>query len=149
MTPPKSASQGSVAPTDDRSRILAAYMGMWHAYVVAARTSDYQSPALARHSAGGARSLLVRGLLNAHKQGIVTLGTPTFKPRVTTMTPVGHPNRASVKDCADSSHWLTYNRAGAVVGDRSPGRRSIEADLRLLGDSWKVTQLVVEKEGTC
>lgn len=146
---PKSAVPTYSPSVDERSRILAAYTGMWRTFVAAARTSDYQSPELARYAAGGAHSLIVRGLLNDHKRRIVTLGTPTFNPRVTGMTPSSHPTRASVKDCADSAHWLTYNRAGRVVGDRSPGRRSIEAELRLFTDTWKVTELVVEKEDTC
>src|SRR3712207_8780642 len=33
---------------------LAAYRGMWQDMVVAARTSDYQSPLLARHATGPA-----------------------------------------------------------------------------------------------
>ena len=115
----------------------------------AAKTSDYQEPALARYAAGEAHALLVRGLLNDQKRGIVTRGTPTFRPRIVTLTPAGDPVRANVRDCADSSRWLTYNRSGKQVGDRSPGRRSIIAELKLFGDTWKVIELVVEKEGTC
>jgi hypothetical protein len=122
---------------------------MWNAYVEAAKTSNYQSPQLTRYSGGGARSLLVRGLRDAREHGIVTLGVPTFKPKVVALAPARQPTRADVKDCADSSHWLTYDWSGRVVGDRSPGRRRVEARLRRSSGTWKVIDLVVEKEGTC
>jgi hypothetical protein len=146
--PPRSDA-ASTATSGEQSRVIAAYRNMWGTYVAAARTSDYRSPQLARYSTGSAHSLLVRGLRDARKSGIVTLGSPGLNPRIVSLTPTGRPAQAVVRDCADSSHWLAYDRAGRVVGGRSPGRRSIEAVLRQSGGAWKVADLVVEKEGTC
>jgi hypothetical protein len=123
-----------------------AYLGMWHAYVAASQTADYQDPSLDHYAAGGALSVLIHGLYHEYQQGIVTRGQPTFDPAVTIAK--SDPAEADVTDCADSSRWLDY-KSGKSVSGQSPGRRRVTAELQLFGSTWKVTYLNVGKEGTC
>ena len=122
---------------------------MWRAFVVASQTADYQSPTLSQYAAGEALSVLTHGLYQNYQQGIVTRGQPSFNPTVSVATSAGGPAQATVTDCADSSGWHEYLRSGKPVGGPSGGPRRIEARLQIFGSVWKVTYLLVEKEGTC
>lgn len=127
----------------------AAYLGMWQAYVTAARTGDYQAPALGHYAAGAALSGLTHGLYEEHQQGVVTLGQPVFDPVVTVTKASGaDATQADVTDCADGSHWLNYH-GGKPVPGQTDGRRRIIARLQTFGTTWKVVYLNVGKEGTC
>jgi hypothetical protein len=122
---------------------------MWQAYVVAARTADYQAPTLDHYAAGGALSVLTHGLYQEHQQGNVTLGQPVFHPAVTVVKgPGGQASQADVTDCADSSRWLNYH-AGKPIAGQDLRRRYIIARLQLFDGTWKVTYLNVGKAGTC
>jgi hypothetical protein len=127
-----------------------AYLGMWQAFVAASRTADYQSPQLDHYAAGQALTLLVRGLYQSSMEGIVTCGEPAFDPVVTiTSTSAGEPAQARVIDCADSASWLDYYKSGKPAPGAPPGRQRVYASLETFYGTWKVTTLVVEKEGTC
>jgi len=147
-TPPPAAPVPA-SPADPRVAALEAYAGMWHAFVVASHSADYQSQSLAHYAAGSALSELTHGLYANYQKGIVTRGEPSFDPKVTIATPAGGTVQASVTDCADSSHWRNYYKSGKPAGSPSVARERIEAQLQLFGGVWKVTYLVVEKEGTC
>jgi len=141
----------SSAPASGNPQALArqAYLGMWQAYVVAARTADYQAPSLAHYAAGGALSVLTHGLYEEHQQGVVSLGQPKFDPAVTAVTGSGGDvTQADVTDCADSSHWLNYHD-GKLVPGQALGHRHISARLQPFDGTWKVTYLNVGKAGTC
>jgi hypothetical protein len=134
---------------DARTQALRAYLEMWSAYVVASRTADYQSPSLARYAAGDALSVLTHGLYANYQNGVVTRGQPSFHPKVTVTSSSGVPVRASVTDCANSAHWADYYKSGKPAAGLPRGRNRIEAQLQPFDGVWKVTYLVVEKEGTC
>jgi len=149
-TDPAPTAPSSSAPSAD-PQVLAreAYLGMWQAYVVAARTADYQAPMLDHYAAGGALTTLTQGLYQDHQEGDVSLGQPTFHPVVTVAKASGtDAAQADVTDCADSSHWLDYHN-GKPVADQSLGRRRIIARLQPFDGTWKVTYLNVGKAGTC
>jgi hypothetical protein len=137
------------SPGDARTQALSAYLGMWSAYVAASRTADYQSPSLAHYAAGDALSVLTHGLYANYQNGIVTRGQPSFDPKVTVTSSNGSPVQASVTDCANSAHWVDYYKSGKPAAGLPRGRHRIEAELQPFGGVWKVTYLVVEKEGTC
>jgi hypothetical protein len=122
---------------------------MWHAYVAASRTANYQSPSLAHYAVGGALSLLMHGLYSNFRNGIVTRGSPAFHPEVKVAIRNGQLFQATVTDCGDSSHWGEYYKSGKPVPGHPGGRRRIVAQLEPFDGVWKVTYLVVEKEGTC
>ncbi len=141
----------SAAPTagDAQVRARQAYLGMWAAFARASRTADYQSPSLAHYAAGGALSLLMHGLYSNFRDGIVTRGNPVFHPEVKVASKNGQPFQATVTDCGDSSHWGEYYKSGKPVPGQPGGRRRIAAQLEPFDGVWKVTYLLVEKEGTC
>jgi len=123
---------------------------MWRAYATAARTADYQPGALSQYAAGDALMILTRSLYENHQHGVVVRGAPALHPRVTGLTPNGNPDSSSVSDCADDSRWREYTTSGQPASGGAPaGRHRIYARLRLFGSAWKVTNLVVEKAGTC
>jgi hypothetical protein len=132
-----------------KAQALSAYLGMWHAYMAASRTADYQSPSLAHYAAGGALSVLMHGLYKNFRNGVVTRGNPVFHPKVKVSTSNGQPFQATVTDCADTSHWADYYKSGKPAPDGRRGRHRIFAELQPFDGVWKVTLLVVEKEGTC
>jgi hypothetical protein len=147
--PAPSAPRSPAQPGDPQALARAAYLGMWQAYVAAARTAAYQAPTLDHYAAGGALTTLTQGLYQEHQQGNVTLGKPVLHPAVTLVKGSGgNVTQADVTDCADSSHWLNYND-GKPIADQDLRRRYIIARLQPFNGTWKVTYLNVGKAGTC
>lgn len=149
-TDPAPSAPSSLAQTGNPQALArAAYLGMWQAYVAAARTADYQAPALDHYAAGGALSVLTNGLYQEHQEGDVSLGRPVLHPAVTVVNGSGgQASQADVTDCADSSHWLDYHN-GKPVADQDLKSRRIIARLQPFNGTWKVTYLNVGKAGTC
>jgi hypothetical protein len=149
-TDPAPSVPTSPAPTGDpRALAQAAYLGMWQAYVVDARTADYQAPGLDHFAAGGALSTLTHALYQEHQDGEVSLGQPVLHPAVTLVKGSGGDvTQAGVTDCADSSHWLDYHD-GKPVADQDLRRRLVSARLQPFNGTWKVTYLNVGLAGTC
>lgn len=145
----RSAPSAVAPPGDPRVQAREAYLGMWTAFVKASRTADYQSPSLAHYAAGSALSVLMHGLYKNYRNGIVTRGQPTFHPKVKVASKNGQPFRVNVTDCADSSHWADYYKSGKPAPGAPRGRQRIVAQLQPFDGVWKVSYLVVEKEGTC
>lgn len=147
VPPPAIPSAG--VPATQRALAVRAYAGMWQAYAAAARTSDYQSPALPRYAAGDALQVLTRALYDARRNGITIQGQPVIHPAVTVLDQQAVPARAVVRDCVDDSRWLAYGRHGAPVPGAAAGRHRVDATLRLFGRSWKVTYFMLQRAGTC
>jgi hypothetical protein len=147
-TPP-AAPSSAPASGNPKAQARQAYLGMWQAFVTASRTADYQSGSLARYAAGGALSVLMHGLYQNYKKGIVTRGQPSFDPKVTVTSSNGSAAQANVIDCADDSHWGDYYKSGKPAPGEPRGPHRIYARLLPFNGVWKVTYLVVEKEGTC
>jgi hypothetical protein len=118
---------------------------MWRAYAAAAATASYQPGTLSQFAAGDALMILTRSLYDNHQHGVVLRGQPVLNPRVTGLGAA----TAAVTDCADDSRWRQYTTSGQPAGGEQAGRHLIRARLQLLGASWKVTSLVVERAGTC
>jgi hypothetical protein len=147
--PAPSAPSSPAEAGDPQALARAAYVGMWQAYVAAARTADYQAPKLDHYAAGDALTTLTQGLYQEHQDGDVTLGQPVLHPAVTLVKGSGGVvTQADVTDCADSSHWLNYHDGKPIAGEDSR-RRYIIARLQPFNSTWKVTYLNVGKAGTC
>jgi len=144
-----SAPASTAAAGDPQVLARQAYLGMWQAFTAASRTADYQSPSLDRYAAGAALELLIHGLYQNYREGIVTRGTPSHNVAVTmTKTSLGTPE-AKVTDCSDSAGSGTYYKSGKPAAGGSPGRQAIDAQVQPFDGTWKVTSLVVEKAGSC
>jgi hypothetical protein len=149
-TDPAPSAPSSSAPVGNPQTLArAAYLGMWQAYVAAARTADYQTQTLDHYAAGGALSTLTHGLYQEHQDREVSLGQPVLHPAVTLVKGSGGGvTQADVTDCADSSHWLDYHNGKPVPGQDLKSRRTI-ARLQPFNGTWKVTYLNVGLAGTC
>ncbi len=148
-TRPSGPTSTSPGGGDPSTEVLAAYREMWADLVAAARTSDFQSPLLSHYTTGDAHTLFVQGLAHDQLHGIVTRGEPVIDPRISSLTPAGHPTRATVTDCFDDAHWLEYTTSGARAKNTPGGRRATTADLIMSRGTWKVTELAVGSVGSC
>ncbi|ASO21594.1 hypothetical protein FHR81_003238 [Actinoalloteichus hoggarensis] len=129
---------------------MAAYEGMWAAFVAAGTTANWQDPALAAHATGLALSTLTRGLYADAYNGLVTRGEPILDPVVSSVEPEDEPTTVVVADCGDDSDWLKYTADGQLADDVPGGRREINAIVERQADgAWKVSDFGVHGVGTC
>ncbi|MDG4795003.1 hypothetical protein [Micromonospora sp. WMMD1082] len=128
---------------------LRAYRGMWQAYAEAGVTADAQYPDLPRYATGRALSTLQTGLTRLREDGNVIKGAYRSDPQVLVTTPATLPAAATVTDCLDTTEFLTYTAAGALVDDIPGGRRAVRATVTRDGDGWKVSSFGVQAVGTC
>lgn len=150
--PAPTSSSSANSPVDQAKQdALAAYRGMWQDFVVAGRTSDWQSPALGNHATGVALQIMSRGLYSDHYKGLVTKGEPILNPSVSSAEPADAPTKIVVTDCGDSTNWLKYRKdTGEPADDEAGGRRLINAIVEKQSDgSWKVSDYGVHEEGSC
>jgi len=128
---------------------MAGYRDMWADLVIAAETSNFQSPLLAQHATGTALTLLVQGLARDQLHNIVTRGVTVHHPVVSSLAPAGDPTRATVTDCFDNTRWIEYTTSGQRAKNAPGGRRRTTAALTKIAGTWKVTDLTVGAAGTC
>ncbi|WP_020663128.1 hypothetical protein [Amycolatopsis benzoatilytica] len=151
---PAAATSDKAAGTpaeEAKALALDAYRAMWQDMADAATTSDWQSPALARHATADALSTISRGLYADHYNGLVTKGAPVTRPTATNAQPAAAPSSVTVLDCGDDSNWLKYRGdTGQPANDGRGGRRRITALVKNTGDrTWKVAAFAVRDVGTC
>ncbi len=129
---------------------IAAYRGMWNAYAAAGAVADPTHGDLALYATGDALEALTGALDGYRKKEHVMKGRPVMNPRVASRSP-GNPTRqVEIKDCADSTDWLVYDKSGDLVNDVPGGRRSIGATVKDTGGGvWKVSLFGVREVGTC
>ena len=130
-------------------QVISAYGVMWSDLVVAATTSDFQSPLLAQHATGEAHTLLVQGLARDQLHDIVTRGVTSHHPEVTSLSPRADPTHAVITDCFDDSRWIEYTTDGKRARNNPGGKRATTADLVKTDGIWKVSQLTIGATGTC
>lgn len=129
---------------------LDTYEGMWDAYAVAAETADHTTDRLAPFATGDALLVLIRGLTEAHEEGVVSRGRPVTNARIEAVTPAENPTRITIIDCLDSTDWLQYRGStGELVNDVPGGRHETTAALTRANEAWIVTDLQVRGVGTC
>jgi hypothetical protein len=134
----------------EEQQALDTYEGMWDAYAVAAETADHTTDRLAPFATGDALLVLIRGLSEAHEEGIVSRGRPITDARVEEATPAENPTTITIVDCLDSTEWLQYwESTGELVNDVPGGRHETTAVLAGANEAWIVTDLQVRGVGTC
>jgi hypothetical protein len=79
----------------------------------------------------------------------VTKGQPVLDPRVTSLTPSVDPTHATLADCFDDTHWVEYKVSGGLANNAPGGLRATTAELVMKDGVWKVTQITIDKTGTC
>lgn len=149
--PGVSSSPSASVSAEDAARreAVAAYRGMWADMAAAGESADHKSPLLARHATGAALTQIVQSLYTQAQKGQVSRGQPVLHPRAGEVDLSTTPAKVLVEDCADSSGWLLYTRDGKKVNDAPGGRRSISADVRGTGTTWRVVDFRVRGVGSC
>ena len=134
----------SLAPSAAGERdALAAYRGMWDAFVDAAKTSDPDAPQLRQYATDNALKLIVGDLYTNRARQKVILGDLKIDPKVTAATPAEAPTEASIVDCVNDENWLEYKKSGGLVDHNPGGRHKTTATVKLTAAGWKVTRFVV------
>ncbi|WP_245849097.1 hypothetical protein [Lentzea kentuckyensis] len=149
--PPSTVPSAPTAAEQAQRDALAAYLGMWDAFVAAAATSDGQSSKLSQYATGFALSTLSQGLKADRDNGFVSKGSPNHNAQVSSVEPLANPVKVTIGDCSDSTNALKYRvDNGEPADDGAGGRRFIKATVEKQADgSWKVTSFGVQGVGTC
>lgn len=146
---PASPMNGRQAAEQDA---LAAYRGMWQAYVAAVRVPDPTDRNLARFAAGEALQTLTSGLQSLKDQGLKGSGEISVSPKISAATPADAPTAVSVRDCVDTtgSTIVRASPGGPPYSDTPGGRRLCLAEVTRQPDGqWRVTSFGVREVGTC
>jgi hypothetical protein len=146
---PPSAAPSLAPSAAAEQEALAAYRGMWSAFVEAAKTSDAEDPVLREYASDQALSLIASGLLSDRDQGKVTKGDLVLNPRVTKAKPMQAPTEVTVLDCVDSTKWLVYRTSGELWDNEPGGKHRTTATVKHSDGTWKVNSFILEESGTC
>lgn len=139
------SSDAENAENAESEEALAAYRAMWHDLTVASKTSDASSPLLDDHARGGALELLKYGLRKSQKEGLVSRGAPKVDPVVT----AADAGKVVLADCVDDTDWLLYKRNGELKNEVPGGHLKTDATVQRTDGVWKVTDLYMDKAGSC
>jgi hypothetical protein len=160
---PKSAVKAVVMPTPTtagttpssvdqaKQAALTAYTNMWGDAVIAARTADWKYPALAHHATDHALDELVKILSREQAQGLVSRGAPELHPRVVQVAPIAVPTAVMIEDCTNAAAWpeIDPKTGNPPVGATPDGLRLVRARVAETDLVWRVTDLAIEKIGSC
>lgn len=128
---------------------MAAYRGMWRAFVHASQTSNAKDPLLARYATGTALATITTALTRSHNKGEISKGNVVLHPSVTSATPADAPSEVDLKDCADDSSWLKYHSNGTLINDVPGGKHLVMAVVSRSTTAWKVSDFAAHGVGTC
>lgn len=140
----------SLGPREAAERdALAAYRGMWDAFVEAGKVSDPDAPDLRKYASDHALSLIVGALHTNREQKEVILGELKIDPKVTELTPANAPTEAKIADCVNDEKWLEYKASGGLANDVPGGKHRTTATVKRGAEGWKVSAFILEESGTC
>jgi hypothetical protein len=149
-TPSAASPTPSLGPREAAERdALAAYRGMWDAFVEAGKVSDPDAPDLRKYASDQALRLIVSSLYTDREQGKITKGDLALNPKVSEVKPASAPTEATVLDCVDSNNWLKYKASGGLVDDVPGGKHRTTATVKFADATWKVSSFILEESGTC
>ena len=154
-SPPISLQAPSSAPANpDGAAVqdaVAAYRGMWDAYMLVLGAPDPDSPELARYAAGNALKALSDGVRDVRDKGLKGEGSFALKPQVTEIAPATSPTKIGIRDCFDDSKARIVRASpGPAYSDKPGGRRLCVATVERQADgAWKVTSFGLHEVGTC
>jgi hypothetical protein len=142
---PLSGTPGVSASASAEDAAVAAYRGMWAAFVDAAKTSDPDAPDIRKFASDNALKLIVGGLVTNRSQGKVVKGDVVLNPKATVVSPT----EETVLDCVDATHWLEYKTNGELWDDKPGGKHKTTATVKKVDGTWKVSSFNLEGTGTC
>jgi hypothetical protein len=130
---------------------VAAYRGMWDAYLLVLAAPDPDSPELARYAAGNALKTLSDGVRDVRDQGLKGEGKFVLSPQVTEIAPATSPTKIGIRDCVNTAESRIVRASpGPTYSDKPGGRRMCIATVERQGDgAWKVTSFGLHEVGSC
>jgi hypothetical protein len=128
---------------------LAAYRGLWKAFVHAGRTADASDPMLSRYAEGAALDTITDDLKKSKASGQIIKGRLTLRPTVTKFGSSRGQSEVDVKDCVDDTKWLVYHNNGGLVDHQPGGKHLVVAVVTDTQGVWKVSGLAAHGVGTC
>jgi hypothetical protein len=136
------------------ARALTAYRAAfadWAAVTAVADKADYQNPRLADHMSGQALETVTQSVyVNTNVDQAITKGAPVLHPSFGEVVPANDPTQVVVNDCVDTSDWLLWTSDGTRLYNNVPGGHRKTQSLVVYADgAWKVSQLYMQKVGTC
>jgi len=150
-TPTATTTTAAADPqASEKAAVLAAYTGMTtaeeHSYV-----TGKLDPNLQKYAGGKAFTDIETTLFDAQQSGTVDRGTVTRSPKVTTIDTTSVPLKATVVDCADSTHYSTvYAKTGKAIPYDGPRRHVVTSTAaRSTTGTWKIYTYVIERDRTC
>ena len=145
---PTSTSGVSASADSPKQAVLAAYTGMWSAVAVARENPDGAHD-VARYATGPALAAVSQLLAADAQLGRRTTGRPGLTPLVLVLMPPARPVKARVRDCCDTTRWITYQSSGQRAPGEVYGRRQVDAVVKVADGRWRVTEFVMNGVGTC
>ena len=142
-------SAAPVTAEEAKQQALEAYLGMQTAFAAAGKISDPEYPDLRKYTTGAALDLFTTALAKRKQEGIFARGGTINHAKVTEISPAKAPTKALIQDCMDTRKTGLYKPNGDPVPQDKGGFRLALADLKLVGGTWKVTDLAVRKVGSC
>lgn len=153
-----SSSPSATAASDQAGeaarQALAAYRAAfadWAAVSAVPNTADYQSPRLADHLSGQALETVTGSVyVNTNVDQAISKGAPVLHPSVGEVVPANDPNQVVVDDCVDTTSWLLWTSDGKhLFNDVPGGNRKTQSLVTYADGAWKVSQMYMQKVGTC
>jgi hypothetical protein len=129
---------------------IAAYRGMWKAFVEAAKTSNPDSPELRTYAQGNALKAIISSLITDRERKSVSKGDVKLNPKVTALKPnAGAPATATITDCVDATQWLEYKVDGGLWDNEPGARHRTTATVKSSNGTWRVDSFTLRGGGTC
>ncbi|GAA1025799.1 hypothetical protein GCM10009557_01150 [Virgisporangium ochraceum] len=128
---------------------VAAYRGMWDAFVAAGKTADPDAAALRTYASDDALKLIVTALLQHRQNQQVILGELVIDPKPTEVRPADAPTEVMILDCVNDEDWLVYKASGGLADDEPGGKHQTTAVVTRSGGAWKVKSFELGRSGTC
>jgi len=142
-----------IAPAEDlKAKVdaaIAAYRGLWAAYIAATRHPDPNDAGIRKYATGDALHVFDSGLASMQRQGLAGKGTVVLHPKPVDIEPVAAPAIVGVSDCVDSAGSHLYKVDGSTYHDTKGGKRQVNAMVELRDGVWKVTEFAAQAVGTC
>jgi hypothetical protein len=148
-SPAVSSSQAAAAAQQALATYRAAFAD-WVAVESVPGKMDYHDARLDDHLSGQALDMVVKAVyVNTNVDGGVTKGAPVLNPTIGELVPANAPTQVVINDCVQTDSWLVYTTDGHLYNDVPGGRQKTQALVAYSAGAWKVSQLYIQKVGTC
>lgn len=133
-----------------KAQVLATYRKMWDAKVKVYQTGQITSRELEKYATDKALANIKLTSVFYQDHGMVLQGTPVLSPTVTALSLTKTPQRATISDCVDTTHFVEiYKATGKHVPLAAPQRHVQTSVAQSTGGAWVITDSVIERDRTC